>query len=257
MLLVIDIGNSNIEFGVFKGKKLVDKRSMPTDEVYSFGKCSAVIYKLPYRSQIKDIVVSSVVPDALGGISRALKRVFKKDILVIGKDLEAPIKNLYSKPEQVGQDRLLNAVAVSGIYNRGKKKKVVVIDFGTAVTFDLISKKGEYLGGIIFPGIRLSLENLSKRAALLPKIELKKPRSLIGKNTKDSMRSGILNGYASLCDGIIDRVKALYKERPRIIATGGDAALIAGYTKSIKTIDPDLTLKGLEIAFEAYSRGGG
>jgi len=250
MLLAIDIGNSNIIFGVFKGQKLIEKRVMPTEAVYSLRECSGQIYNLPHRNKITDIIVSSVVPDALKEIEKVLKRIFKKNILVLGRNIKPPIKNLYRRPEQVGQDRLVNGVAASTLYNKDKKNIIVIIDFGTAVTFDIISKKNEYLGGLIFPGIKLSLENLTRRAALLPKVEIKRPRSLVGKDTKESMRSGILNGYASLCDGIVGRIGSLYKKTLKVITTGGDAALIAKFADSIKKIDPDLTLKGLRITYE-------
>ena len=250
MLLAIDIGNSNIIFGIFKGKSLIDKRGIPTKIVSSLSETSAAIYNLPHREKIEDIIVSSVVPNALGALEKVLRRIFKKGILVLGRDIYAPVKNLYNRPEQVGQDRLVNAACASLLYNKDKKGLIVVIDFGTAVTFDVISKNNEYLGGLIFPGIRLSLENLSRRAALLPKIEIKSPSSLIGKDTKESMRSGLLNGYASLCDGVIQRIRSLYKKSPGVVATGGDAALIAKHATSIKKVDPDLTLKGLRITYE-------
>jgi len=250
MLLAIDIGNSNIVIGIFKGSRLIEKRKIPTRIVHSFSKCNAEIYNIPHRSEIKDIIISSVVPTASIQLEKVLKRIFKKSMLILGRDIQAPIKNLYRRPEQVGQDRLVNGVAASTLYNKTKKSSIIIIDFGTAVTFDVISKENEYLGGLIFPGIRLSLENLSKRAALLPKIEIKKPNALIGKDTKDSMRSGLLNGYGSLCDGIVKRISSLYRKKPEIIATGGDALLIAKYATSIKKIDPDLTLKGLRFIYE-------
>lgn len=250
MLLTIDIGNSNILFGIFKGKRLIEKRKVSTKLVYSFRECNSEIYNLPFRNTVDDIIVSSVVPDASIKIEKVLKRIFKKKILLLGRDIEVPIKNLYKHPQQVGQDRLVNGVAASFLYNKDKKSPIVIIDFGTAVTFDVISEKNEYLGGLIFPGIRLSLENLSKRAALLPKIEIKRPRSLVGRDTKDSMRSGLLNGYGSLCDGIVGRISSLYKGKPEVIATGGDAPLIAKYATAIKIVDPDLILKGLRIVYE-------
>ncbi len=250
MLLAVDVGNSNIIFGVFKGSRLIERRSISTKVVDSFRERNAEIYNLPHRGKIEDIMVSSVVPEALAKIEKTLKRVFKKDILMVGRDIEAPIKNLYRYPEQVGQDRLVNAVAAADLYNRYRKRFLIIIDFGTAVTFDVISKRNEYLGGLIFPGIRLSLENLSRRAALLPKIDIKPPRSLVGRDTKESMRSGLLNGYGSLCDGIVKRISSLYGGRPEVIATGGDAALIAKYAGAIKKVDPNLTLKGLRIIYE-------
>lgn len=247
MLLTVDIGNSNILFGIFNGKKLIEKHKIPTELVHSFRKCNAVVYNLSHRKYIDRIIVSSVVPEVLDQLDRVLKRVFKLDIMILGKNIKAPIKNLYEKPEQVGQDRLVNGTAAACLYNKNKKSGLIIIDFGTAVTFDVMSKNNEYLGGIIFPGIKLSLENLTRRAALLPRVTIKEPESLIGRNTKDSIRSGILNGYASLCDGIIKKVKASQKGPMKVITTGGDAAIISRYSRFIRKIDPDLTLKGLRI----------
>ena len=250
MLLAIDIGNTNIVLGMFRGKGLVYESKMATKTAYSFGKCSSEIYSLPHRDEIRGMIVSSVVPDALTELTKALKRVFKREPLVMGKNIQPPIKNLYKYPEQVGQDRLANGVAAAALYNKGKKNLIVIIDFGSAVTFDVLSKRNEYLGGLIFPGIRLSLENLYQRAALLPKIEIKRPKGLIGKSTKESMRSGILNGYGSLCDGIVKRIAAKFRTTPMVIATGGDARLISTHSVSIDKIDPSLTLKGLRITYD-------
>ena len=162
----------------------------------------------------------------------------------MGQNLKAPIKNMYKHPGQVGQDRLVNAVAA---YNECGGS--IVVDFGTAVTFDVISGRNEYLGGLIFPGIRLSLENLSSKAALLPKIKLTPSKPLLGSDTAGSMRSGILNGYAALCEGVIKRLRLKCGRNLRVIATGGDAALLARYCSDIKKVDSDLTLKGLLLSY--------
>ncbi|MFH1752744.1 MAG: type III pantothenate kinase [Candidatus Omnitrophota bacterium] len=251
MLLAIDIGNSNILFGIFEKDKLLHEYKVPTDIVNSYAKCNSVMYDLSHRQKVDKIIISSVVPDALTKLNRILRRIFKCGTYVLGHDIKAPIKNLYHKPKQVGQDRLVNGVAVAALYNKSKKTPVVVIDFGTAVTFDLISKENEYMGGLIFPGIKLSLESLTRRAALLPKVTLKEPSCIIGRDTKDSMRSGILHGYASLCDGVVGRIGAKYGKRLKVVATGGDAPLIARYASSIDEVDLDLTLKGLKIIAES------
>jgi len=254
MLLAVDIGNSNVIFGIFNGARLLERRAILTRAVSSLHTCNSAIYSLPHRSQIGSIVICSVVPEALLQLERILKRIFKKEILVLGRDLQAPIKNLYRQPEQVGQDRLVNAVAASALYNKKGKRPLVIIDFGTAVTFDAVSRKGEYLGGLIFPGIRLSLENLVNRAALLPKIEIKRPRSLIGGDTQESMRSGLLNGYGLLCDGVVKRINSIFKIKSEVIATGGDAALISRYCASIRNIDANLTLRGLMITYRGHKK---
>lgn len=237
-LLTIDIGNTNIVLGIYRGSKLISKRYIPTKRA-----------KIPYRRGIDSCIISSVVPKALRNIKRCAKKICGRKVFVLGENIKAPIKNRYKRPKQVGQDRLANGAALYNNYGGG-----IVVDFGTAVTFDVISKKGEYLGGIIFPGIRLSLENLSLKAALLPKIRLKETTSLLGKDTEASMRSGILNGYGALCDGIIKKLRSKYGRNLPAIATGGDAPLLSRYCPSIDKIDLNLTLKGLLITYQNQMR---
>jgi type III pantothenate kinase len=235
MLLAVDIGNTSIAFGVFNGKKLIRSWKAFTDRVIS-GK--PVI--LP--SGISRAIISSVVPKATPLISRAISRRYKIKPLILGKNIKAPIKNLYRKPGQVGQDRLVDAVAAKELYGY----PAIVVDFGTAITFDVISKKGEYLGGLIFPGIETSLNALSEKAALLPKITVVPPKGLIGHDTGDSMRSGVFYGIGSLCDGIISKLRKKFGPM-RVIATGGHAKILAGFSDSVKNIDSHLTLRGLRI----------
>jgi len=245
MVVAIDIGNTNIVIGLFKGKKLAAKRIIPTAKAYFLSQCAKNFKKIPSKKKVKAVIISSVVPEALENVKKICRKTFKCKNFVLGENIKAPIKNKYKKPKQVGQDRLANGVAMYHAYGGG-----IVIDFGTAVTFDLISRKNEYLGGIIFPGIRLSLENLSLKAALLPKVKLKPATSLLGKDTQASMRSGILNGYGALCSGIINKMKKEYGKNLKVLATGGDAALLAKYCPSIDHIDPNLPLKGLLITYQ-------
>jgi len=249
MLLAIDIGNSTVNFGLFKGKRIVKRAKMSTEDIQKgtvpfFGK------KRDYPFLSLDIIVCSVVPGATRKMQAAIKAVTGVKPLVLGKDIKAPIKNLYKKPGQVGQDRLADAVAAKHIYGA----PVIVVDFGTAITFDVVTKAGEYAGGIIFPGLELSLATLSKRAALLPKIRLSEPKALIGRDTVTSMKSGVTYGIASLCDGIISRIQAKYGKRMKIVATGGDAAFVARHTRSIRVVDKNLTLKGLKLIYEKRVR---
>ena len=238
MLLTADIGNTSTALGIFKGKKLVRAWKVSTDYVVS-GKP----VKLP--NGIRRAIMSSVVPKATPMVSRAISRRCGIRPLILGKNIKAPIKNLYKKPGQVGQDRLVDAVAVKELYGY----PAIVVDFGTAITFDVISRRGEYLGGLIFPGIETSLNALSQKAALLPKITVVPPKGLIGRDTADSMRSGVFYGIGALCDGIISRLKK--KLGPMtVIATGGHAKVISGFSKSIRYIDPHLTLHGLRIIAE-------
>jgi len=251
ILLAIDIGNTTTNFGIFRDRRLVKKSQVATEKISVARVRKAFPSPLPSprRGEGLDIILCSVVPKATKKVQAIVKSVTGVKPLVLGKDIKAPIKNLYRKPRQVGQDRLADAVAAKHIYGA----PVVVVDFGTAITFDVVNKAGAYAGGIIFPGLELSLNTLSKRAALLPKIRLSEPKTLIGRDTVTSMKSGVTYGIASLCDGIISRIQAKYGRRIRVVATGGDAAFIARHTRSIKVVDKDLTLKGLRLIFTKKS----
>ncbi|MDD5073089.1 MAG: type III pantothenate kinase [Candidatus Omnitrophica bacterium] len=245
MLLAIDIGNTSVAFGVFRRKRLKSSWKIPTQ-----GVLSKKTIKLP--KGIKTAILSSVVPKATPIIKKAIEKKYKIRPLVLGENIKAPIKNLYRKPGQVGQDRLVDAVAVKELYGC----PAIVIDFGTAITFDVISKKGEYLGGLIFPGIETSLNALSQKAALLPKIKFTPPKGLIGRDTADSMKSGVFHGTGALCDGVIAKLKAKYEHIApgrgspmKVIATGGHAALMAKYSTEIDKINPNLTLLGLNMIY--------
>jgi type III pantothenate kinase len=164
---------------------------------------------------------------------------------VIGRDIQVPMRNLYRNPKQLGQDRLVNAYAGAKLYGA----PLVVIDFGTTITFDVISKRKEYLGGMILPGLRISLEALNQHTALLPKIRLEKPREFIGQDTKNSMLSGVVYGFGCLTDALIARIKNKIGKKAKIIGTGGNINLISKYYKRIDAKDINLTLKGLNILF--------
>lgn len=260
-ILCVDVGNTSIGLGVFRQKKLVGNLRLPTHpqkEVvspkgsvkrYSVG-IGKLFKKKLSLGNIDGVIVCSVVPKALVDIKKAVEHLFGFSPLVVGEDLEPPIPNLYDNPEQVGEDRLVNAVSALRLYG----PPAIIVDFGTAVTFDLVSRKGQYLGGIIAPGIEISLKALSKSAALLPEIELKAPKSLLGKDTVNSMRSGVLYGFGSLCDGMVAKLKAEFGKQIKVIATGGYAQLIATYCSSIDEINPYLTLEGLRIIYEELTR---
>ena len=241
MLLAIDIGNTTIAFGVFQGKKLKSSWKISAWSIFS-----KKALKLP--GNMDAAIISSVVPKATSTVKKMIAQKYNIRPLVLGENIKAPIKNLYRDQEQVGQDRLVNAVAAKELYGY----PAIVVDFGTAITFDVISKKGEYLGGIIVPGIETSLNALSEKAALLPKIKLSLPKGLVGRDTAESMRSGIFHGFSSLCDGIVSKLKTKYGKQP-VIATGGHCRLMARFSKSIDMIDPDLTLRGLRIIYSRSS----
>jgi len=234
-ILAIDIGNTNITVGSFDGNKLVKKEKIPTSAL--------ALYKKISRYTAHDVVISSVVPLALARMVCELNRLSRRNVIILGKDVKVPVKNLYRNKGEVGQDRLVNAFGARAIYG----SPAVIIDFGTAITFDIISKNGSYLGGLILPGIEMGLKSLYEKTALLPRVELKPARGIIGKDTVNSMRGGILFGYGAMCDGLILKYRALLGKGVKVIATGGNAKLIKRYARYIQIVDEDLTLKSLAL----------
>ena len=243
-LLAIDIGNTNINLGVFKANRLLSRQAIPTRAKDYFPYLKRIIR----RQAIDDAIISSVVPAATLRITRDLKRLLSAHPYIIGKEIRVPLKNLYRRPGQVGRDRLVNAYAGSRLYGR----PLIVVDCGTAVTFDLISARQEYLGGMILPGLRISLEALAEKTALLPKVSLKSPAGFIGRDTAGSMRNGIIFGFAALIDGLSAKLKRKIGGSARVIGTGGDIALIAGHCQNLDKIDRDLTLKGLNMLYRDF-----
>ncbi|MFH1622627.1 MAG: type III pantothenate kinase [Candidatus Omnitrophota bacterium] len=262
-LLAIDIGNTTTSLGVFsaeggslpvrqvgayggKGKRLILNFKLAThNKNVSFYKRNilSIFNKAGIKlSDINKIIICSVVPKKTPVFKRLLSSTFRKNILIVSKDINIPIKNKYKKPRQVGQDRLVNAYAGLRLFGPG----LILIDFGTAITFDIVSKKGEYLGGLIFPGIDLSFEALSNKTALLPRVKIKLAKSLIGSNTQDCINNGVVYGVAGACDVIVDRLQKKFKGY-KVIATGGNANLIKKYSKKISNVYPYLTLEGLRL----------
>ncbi len=241
MLLAIDIGNTNINLGIFAGPRIIKRYAIATKDSKFLSGLKGIIR----RHKVDGAIISSVVPHATSIVSGILTRLIGKRPYIIGKDILVPLKNLYRKPKQVGQDRLVNAYAGCVIYGA----PLVAIDFGTAVTFDVVSGNKEYLGGMILPGLGISLDALNQRTALLPRVKLCKPKEFIGRDTKSSMLSGIVYGFAAMTDDLAARIKEKIGRRALIIGTGGSVNLIAKYCKGLDKIDRDLTLKGLELLF--------
>lgn len=240
-LLAVDIGNTNINFGVFCNGKLT-KKFILTTSGYNLTKLKRQLKKI----KIDTAIVCSVVPKVSGLVGKDLKKITSAKVYIIGKNIHAPIKNLYRKPRQVGQDRLVNAYAGIKLYGA----PLVAIDFGTAITFDIISRNKAYLGGMIIPGLGISLNALSEKTALLPKIKLEAPREFIGRDTKNSILSGVIYGFASLTDDLAKRIKQKIGKNAKVIGTGGNIRLIYKYCKEINKIDPELTLKGLMLIYQ-------
>jgi len=251
MLLVIDVGNTNTVIGVFDEDRLVKDWRIRTEEDQTVDEYAILVRNLYFSSNItigdiKAIVVSCVVPPLLSTIEALSKKYFGVKPLVIEPGVKTGMPIYYDNPKEVGADRIVNAIAAYDRY----QESLIIIDFGTATTFDYISAKGEYYGGAITPGITISSEALFQKASRLPHVELVAPKSVIGKDTVGSMQAGIVFGYASLVDGIVERIRKEVKSTPKVIATGGLAALIASVSKTISDVDEYLTLKGLKILYD-------
>ncbi|MGQ9483965.1 MAG: type III pantothenate kinase [Desulfosoma sp.] len=256
MLLVMDVGNTNTVLGLFEGDTLVhDWRirtevHMTVDEYGILLKNLLETQNLPL-SVVTDVIVSSVVPPVLNHIEGFCRKYFETDPLVVGPGIRTGMPILYDNPKEVGADRIVNAVAAYETF----RSAVIVVDFGTATTFDYVSERGEYMGGVICPGILISCEALFQKASKLPRVEIfAKPKSLLAKNTIASMNAGIVYGYAGLVEGIIARMKREIQKPLAVVATGGLAPLIASECPAIEKVDDFLTLKGLKILFERNRR---
>ncbi len=245
MLLAVDIGNTNINFGLFKAGKLIRRFSIPARS-YSFHRLKSGLSG--YRPE--NSVICSVVPKISPLINKDLRALIGVRPYNIGKQIKAPVKNLYRKPRQVGQDRLVNAYA--GIVMFGSP--LIIIDFGTAVTFDVVSAQKEYLGGMILPGLNLSLKALYENTALLPRVRLARPKELIGRDTQGSILSGVVYGFAAMADDLTKRIRGKIGKNAKVIATGGDSEILKKYCRSIDRVDPNLTLKGM---YYIYKNKGG
>ncbi len=243
MLLAVDIGNSTIGFGFVRDGKVESVariENMPESEL--FRPRLANFLGLAGRRGVDKVVICSVVPDSLRIVQRRVRSLLKQEPLVVGRNLKIPIENKYRRPRQVGKDRLLCAFAVKEIYG----VPAVVIDLGTAITFDGVSPRGEYLGGAIIPGIRLSAEALFEKTALLPRVRIAAPKHVIGRSTEESIQSGLFHGYGALCDGMVGRLSEEMGCRPRVIITGGYAGLLGKFMRSrITAVDEDLIFKGM------------
>ncbi|GAA0079349.1 type III pantothenate kinase [Clostridium sp. CTA-5] len=253
MILLVDAGNTNIVFGVYKDKKYIASWRISTDGNKTSDEYSIQIMQLFNLSNlnpkdVKGIIVSSVVPNIMHSLENMLRRCFCEDPIIVGPGIKTGINIKYDNPKEVGADRIVNAVAAFEIY----KKPVIILDFGTATTFCAVTGNGDYLGGCICPGLRIASDALFERAAKLPRVELEVPKKVICKNTVSSIQSGVLFGYIGQVEYIVKKMKEEMSngEEPFVIATGGLANLIANETDVIDKVDSDLTLEGLKILYE-------
>lgn len=236
-LLAVDIGNTSIHFALY------DRRWKKHFFIPTKAKKKALKYLLESKKGVwrgAEVAIASVVPAKTAALEKVFKKLGAKP-RVIGRDIKVPIRNLYRNPRQVGVDRLLNAVAA---YKR-VKRELIAIDFGTAITFDVVGRKGEYLGGVIAPGIEISLDALFKKTALLPRTRLAHPKNWIGKDTEESIRVGCSVGIGGLCDRTVEAISGKYRLKPVVLATGGYASFMKRYCRSVQRVVPDLILEGI------------
>ena len=254
MLLAVDVGNTNTVLGLYNGDHLVHDFRIETSKGSTSDEYHVLLSSLLQlaevkRSDIKASILASVVPSLNETLVDAVDRAFDHEIMLVGPGIKTGMPILYENPREVGADRIVNAVAA---YDRFKGA-VIVVDFGTATTFDCISEKGEYMGGAIAPGMHISASALFSRAAKLPRTEIAQPPRAVGRNTVHSMQSGIVFGYVGLVDGLVQRLSAEMGSDVSVIATGGLARLIENESKTIDEIDDNLTLEGLRLLYERNS----
>jgi len=251
MLLALDVGNTNTVIGVFEDKTLLQhwrlstRRDGTCDEYASLIKGLFDFSGLEFR-RISAVILSSVVPPLQGPLEEMARQYFSVEAMVVGPGMRTGMPILYESPREVGADRIVNAVAAFEAYGG----PCIVVDFGTATTFDAISARGEYLGGAICPGIGISAEALFQHAAKLPRVDITQPKVIIGKNTVGSMQAGLYYGYLSLVEGVVARMRAELGGRATVVATGGLAKLLLTESTAVEHVDPLLTLTGLRILFE-------
>lgn len=255
MLLAIDVGNTNIVLGIFEGASLVASWRVATNHGTTSDELGILITSLlAHRgidpNGIDGIVMASVVPPLTSTMVAMAIRYFGRTPVNVDGDTNVGMPVRYDVPADVGADRLVNAIAAFERYGRPTGRPVIVVDFGTATTFDAISEKGEYLGGAICPGIQISAEALFEHAARLPLVDVRRPRSIIGRTTVASMQAGLFYGYVGLVEGIVRRMRHELGEGAACIATGGLAEMIAPETSLIEAVEPDLTLLGLRLVWE-------
>ena len=251
MLLAIDIGNTDITLGVFEGENLHATWHIATvihrmaDE-YATVLLSLLQYKGIDEAEIKEVALCSVVPPMTTIFEEMLRKYFHISPLVVGTGVRTGVRVRMDFPKEVGADRIVNAVAALHLYDG----PIIIVDMGTATTFDAISKEGDYLGGAIAPGIAMAAESLSRRTAMLPLVELVAPKQAIGTNTFTAMQSGIIFGYVGLVEGILKRINQELGGNARVVATGGYAEIIAKETRAFDVVNRSLTLEGLRLINE-------
>lgn len=251
MLLAVDIGNTNVTLGVFEGEQLRATWRMAADINQMDDEYAALLFSLLNHqgmdaADIKEAAICSVVPPLVGTFEELLKRYCDVSPLVVRAGVKTGVRILADNPREVGTDRIVNCAAAHYLY----KRAVIVVDLGTGTTFDMVSKGGDFIGGVIAPGIGIAAQALYTRTAALPRVELIAPPKAIGTNTVTAMQSGIVFGYIGLVEGLLARIQKELGEKALVVATGGYAELIARGTKVIDEINPDITLVGLRLIYQ-------
>ncbi len=251
MLLVMDVGNTNTVLGLYEGDKLLHDwriRTVIDHTIDEYGVLILNLYKngRTRAKPIDDIIISCVVPPMMNILVPMCEKYFGIKPMIVEPGIKTGMPIFYDNPREVGADRIVNAVAAYEKY----KREMIIVDFGTATTFDYISAKGEYMGGCIAPGVMISSEALFEKASKLPRVELYTPRTVVTKDTVSAIQAGIMYGYAGLVDGIVERISAEIHSSPLVVATGGLATLIQGVARRIDLVDEMLTIEGLRIIFQ-------
>lgn len=253
MLFTVDIGNTNMEFGVFEQAKLISSfrlvtnRNTTSDEVGLMVRQFFMIHNIEL-SMIEDVIITSVVPQVVYSVKNAMRKYLNLEPLIIQENIQVNIQNKYSNQAEVGSDRLVNAYSAYKKYGGN----LIVVDFGTATTFDVIDQEGAYLGGSIYPGLKISLDALVEKTAKLPKVEIMKTDKVIGTNTVMSMQSGIVYGYTGAVINIVHQIENELGKKMKVIATGGLAKIVSSQSDVFSVLDRTLTLEGLNYIYYDY-----